>query len=397
MLKVHGFNTWLAYLAAFTIFFPYSMPFHLASDIQPLAGFVCLIYLLLCVRFLRVNHFIIFFLFFSIFWLFNFNSNFSLNSPDFLILRKSLNFIYAFIFLFFGFNFNYSLIRLLNSVLFLFVFLVLLQLFLPYFFNVFSSFFVDVKIVEIGVRGVSGFSPEPTDFGFTIFFVYLFYLYVERFSNLDFLFQKFLLFILGFLTFSGSAAISLSLVLFFEMLFGRNKLFFSLFLLFLFLFFVFGFGTRGTELLYYLFSDFSYLYLHTSFSFRFFDFLLGFLSIFHPDSQILGFGVGSKPFHGVQIGNYFDVFSLFYDSTYLDLLYDTASNSQFLSSFGSILFEAGYLGLLFLIILFFRIIFPVSIFSILFSIGFFLFLFQSFPIAFPLPWFLLGLFIKSRV
>ena len=276
----------------------------------------------------------------------------------------------------------------------------------PEFYLSLSSFFVELRDVEIGIRGTPSLAPEATDMSFTMVYLGVFTALMKHHKHIskrlaNFCFSLCALNVLASLAISGFVALFGLLALWIV----KNHLvkFGMIFLILVTIVFLNALsltfdsdtGLRVMDLLFYMMTDPS-LILETSFAHRFVHLYVGVIAIIETG----GFGFGAGSF----TENASDLFvahnlsaQLSLNSYYSVAVWETLKESP-VSMIGMLMFEYGVFGI---VVVLFLITIPLR--STLqhksyLSFMIFLTLFQSFPLSYPAMWVVIGysIFEKTR-
>lgn len=268
--------------------------------------------------------------------------------------------------------------------------------------------FIPGAVGSFGERGVTSLSPEATDFGFTmVYFLVLLTLSsnVQKANNRQGAksWVYWLIFINILLSGSGSGIIA-SLLFFivlkitYDKKYHRNTLNFKNFTIFVTFMiatiFLIGlasyqsFGIRGINLIFVALSDPTAL-ADTTLSYRIAHNLVGIFGFL--DSNLLGFGAGSFVEKGVEIYDKYNIDQMVgVTGWYASNIPYTLKESP-LAMIPMLIFEYGLFGLAFLSYFFLILLQSKVAGKIVITMMFLLTLGQSFPLAYPLLWLLLGL------
>lgn len=267
-------------------------------------------------------------------------------------------------------------------------------------------FFVPNALGSLGERGVTSLAPEATDFGFTMVYFWVMCrltLYSMKSLGLKRNTRWLQASIIACIIFSRSAAgiISLVVVVITEVLIfdkkrmvnrmSKNGFFLgaaSTIGVFIFAFNVPETGIRGLDLMSKAISN-PYDLVNTTVSYRLSHNLVGFFGFW--DSDMLGKGAGTFTILGTEVYHDYNIQGILgLDGWYKENVPKTISESP-LATFPVIIFEYGLLGCAFLLVLFFGVI--RSNVYVKYGVLFLLTMtwIQSFPIAYPLFWVLLGI------
>lgn len=390
----------LVNISFFFVLLPYVSPFPLPSDIQPFAGLFSAIIVLILFYYdkIRFDTFDLSLLFFAVFYLINFNYY---SSPDNLgiVFRKHINILYAVpIYLTSKNCYNLYDKKVLFLVIKILSISALLQIFFGEFFYDHFGIYFNQRVAELGVRGVTGLMPEPTDFGFTLCYILLILVLFYSTDKIDLSelrLYAFVVIVLLLLTFAGAAYITAFFFLLMY-LYGiyKKKKYFTLVLVLIvvyFLWYVFyEFGIRGYALLIMFISDPMQLIATTSFSYRFVHNIVA-VYVF-VDSYGAWHGVGAFKDVAFDVYDKYRVFDYLTISDYYRYAVEKSLyNEHIKSSFAQILVESGVVGVAFFVYLYKKIyryggeyrkfIFLLISFTLL----------QSFPLAYPYLWLLVGI------
>ena len=164
---------------------------------------------------------------------------------------------------------------------------------------------------------------------------------------------------------------------------------------------IFNLDLRPVYILKTLISDPLFIIGNTNFSVRFVSFSIGILYFIYDFTNIFGTGVGSCSTIGPQIFEYFNLTeNLNLNSRYASNSLNSLRSGQLSSSFSTLIVEHGVIGVIFLSIIFYKIIsnkYLVSKNKVVLVLMFSLYLFQSFPLSYTYPWFILGLVSNRNI
>jgi len=267
------------------------------------------------------------------------------------------------------------------------------------------------KGAEFGGRGLSILAPEPTDMGFTLFymFVLISVLAVKSTDGRPYAVMKIGCFSFALLTLSGSSLFAFFFVLLAWLNFSVKKFTYSIFVtLLVFVLLNWGMSAIPEEMprpfvmLHSFIGNPLALIGSTSLGYRATHFWIGFSSIVTSDYLIIGSGIGSlRELGGELLAKSgildFVPFTQYYD----EAMQRSVRGAQLVSSAGQLMLEMGVIGLLAII---FLIHWHHSLgaresryIARLVTISFLLFIFQSFPLSYPLPWFVLGILCNRNL
>lgn len=397
-------------MALAAIVLPYVMLFPFSSDVQPLAGVLCFFWLVFVNKDrLYFSSFDQWFVFFALLYTININ-RFGV-SFDGEVVRKHLNMLYILPIFFFG-----KMIKVVNYKVILFVligisFFGVFQLVAPSAYGLVAKHLIAIKADSFGGRGISSLAPEPTDLGFSMFFLYVLVLLLESKKmiriNKSNLLKRFS-FVVALLSVSGSAyfAYFFSYLMRFKLTYFRVfvavLIFFVMYSFFSWAYYNPGLVVRPVYMLGAMFNNPEYLIGSTSLSFRFVHFMVGFLSIFYSDYFFIGSGIGSVSDVAYDVLTKSDLLSFLpLTDAYKSRVYNSLGGNQMLSSAGQLMLEMGVAGVFFLGYIFYAVyrytrVLPSYVAGLV-ILSFALYFFQSFPISYPFPWFVLGLLMNKNL
>lgn len=363
------------------------------SDVQPWYAVIGWA-LLLSHRNLKFTYFETIFLIFSFIYIFALD----FYGVDNLIsvIRKQISILFLFPVLvltrLYG---NYLNGQLIFYVSLVYLFFVVSQIFFPSLYDALGIFF-NQKVTEIGARGISGMMAEPTDFGFfSMCMIVLAMLKKKSFTSTSkYYFTLGLFIFFGLITFSGSAYVTLFLILlllFFQSRISTSKKIFILIASALGLIILFSslIEIRGFSILTSLLTDPLFVINNTSFSYRFYSNLVAIFYFF--DSYGVGCGVGCMDSVALPVIEKYSLFNNLDNLYYKQQLLEFFSQEQPNSIFSELVFHTGILGVIFLTCIFIKLIKNNTFGKKFIILVFFLYLMQSFPLLFPIPWLLLAL------
>lgn len=401
----------LSSIAVFFILMPYLSPIPLGSDVQPIAGMLSALWLLLNHRLVRISSFDILFLFFV--FLYSVNVDRTGGDLSYEVFRKHINLLYIYPIYLFAKNVRDFKVDVL-VVVFLVIFAVaILQVLFPSVHALVMDQFLRYKEVEfgIGARGLTILAPEPTDMGFTAFYYFVLISILAQRSDCPIMFNKFKVgsFIVALLTLSGSSVFAFFFSLFASIKLSLKKVIYvTLMIVVLSIFLdvivalVPSVVPRPFFLLHGLLFDPLTLIGSSSLGYRFAHFWIGFSSLFIGDYPVIGSGIGSLRALGPSLlQNSMIMEYIPFTAYYQSGITRSVSGSQLVSSAGQLMLEMGLFGLTFIVVMAHRVFKLGSKLSPyigkLALIAFILFLFQSFPLSYPLPWFVLGVLSNPGV
>lgn len=413
MLAKFKLRELVTFLTLLSVLNPYVMPFfQFGSDVQPLAGFLAALTLILIIPSIRISKFEAILILFAIFYLINFPRFVDVSLSD-VDPKKYVRIFYILPIYFFGKYCRFSSLKFVKASIVVVVVFALMQILFPALFFAASSYLMRPFDDEFGVRGVSALSPEPTDLGFTMYFLFV-TLMILRHSPIAEISKpqaitalQVMSVLIGIFTLSGSALFSffLLLVLYGISRRGLTSLLFGLCILLLLRFILF-FETenlvRPIQMLILFVADPVSLVGSTSLSYRVAHFLTGVGALFYSPLGLLGSGVGSSVALGPEILNWLNLSThLQLTEHYNEMMPLSYSEGYLVSSAGALMLEGGLLGFLFLVAVLHRSyeagrLVNEELGSVI-LLSFLLYFFQSFPISWPLPWFILGLLRNKNI
>ena len=278
----------------------------------------------------------------------------------------------------------------------------------PAFYLSLSGFFVELRDVEIGIRGTASLAPEATDMSFTMVYLGVFTALMKHHKLISkrlasFCFLLCVLNVFASLAISGFVALFGLLTLWIvrndSLKFGRFFLILVVIVFFSILSLNFDSdsdsdsGLRVMDVLFNVVTDPS-LILETSFAHRFVHLYVGVIAIMETSG--LGFGAGSFTEYASDLFVAHNVSAqLSLNSYYSFAVWETLKESP-VSMIGMLMFEYGVFGI---VVVLFLITIPlrstVQHKSYL-SFMIFLTLFQSFPLSYPLMWVIIGYVISEK-
>jgi hypothetical protein len=392
--------------ASFTIFFvllPYLSPFPLGSDVQPIAGLMCFLWLMVNKRSVKLQPFDLALLAFCLLYTVNFDR--TGGEITALSFRKHVNLLYIFPIYLFAKNLQTFKVSTIDIALFLILVIGIVQIISPGLYEITAGQVIRLKRAEFEGRGISSLAPEPTDMGFTMFytFVLLKILAAKCKSERSFAVEKCMTVAVALLTFSGSSVFSFFFAKLGSIRTSLRTVFYSI-VATLVLVFALGVAVEqfATEIprpflmLNALFSSPLVLVGSTSLGYRVAHFWLGFSSVFTSDFYFIGSGIGSLQQLGTELLEKSGIMNFIpFTEQYAAAVRDSVNGVQLSSSAGQLMFEMGFLGLAGVLALLYKSYSLGCLYSNeigrLSLIAFALFLFQSFPLSYPLPWFVLGI------
>jgi hypothetical protein len=390
-------------VAIFFVLLPYLSPFPLGSDVQPIAGLLCLIWLIANRRSVKLDSFDLALLAFCLLYTINFDR--TGGEITSLSLRKHVNLLYIFPIYLFAKNLRIFRISTIDFALILILTIGIVQIISPGLYEVTAGQVIRLKRAEFDGRGISSLAPEPTDMGFTMFytFVLLKVLAAKCQSERRFAPEKLMTVAVAFLTFSGSSVFSFFFAAVGSIRTSLKAVFYTL-LMTMVIVVVLGIAVdefsseipRPLLMLNALFSSPLVLVGSTSLGYRVAHFWLGFSSVFTSDYYLIGSGIGSLQQLGAESLEKSGVMSFIpFTEQYAVAIRESVNGVQLSSSAGQLMFEMGFLGLAGVLALLYKSYSLGCLYSNeigrLSIIAFALFLFQSFPLSYPLPWFVLGI------
>jgi hypothetical protein len=317
-------------------------------------------------------------------------------------VKKNLGLIFSIsvliFYYYYGFRYEYS--KVLYISLYIYLFFALLQYVSSSLFVSLSSIFLEVTDIYIDERGAASLMPEATDFGFTLnFFILISYIFykVGVLSLLRLKYITILCLIMIFLSKSASGVMTFILIacsIYTVSAKVKKEFVIATCLISFFLFSAMYFyfdaliEIRGFAILVDLIREPSSIML-TSFAHRFIHNVVGIIGFF--DSNFLGFGAGTWSSKSVDVFELYRLDVIFdLNSYYSHAVVDSLSEAP-LSNIGFMLFEYGVFGFIFCYLVFFNItkvnkeIYIPSLVLMLLT------WLQSFPIAYPPFWMVVGL------
>ena len=377
-------------LMLFFTFVPTVSPLPISTDVQPIFSILGWLVIILK-KGIKINFFELLFLGVAFLYLGLFSFQ---DVSAFDLMRKHVSLIMVFPVLLIlrqcsikdlNFSLGLSINFLLACSIFQFVF--------PSLHSTIIGPFYNRKEIEIGVRGWSGVMPEPTDLGFTSVCLIVICFLLYRTNGLTktayyIYVAKLLIILIG--TISGSGVIALTVVIltgFFSRINSING-FIMIFVLCAALYFLPSVQTeiRSINLLVGLYTNFWTIAETTSFFYRILDNLIAWHWLIDSFGKPAGVGgmVTVMPYI-IQEYNYSTIFP--FRADYLGYLVSTPNIS--IKNVGAqLIIEAGILGLIFLIA---ASIYqwiskrPIDVVAVVF-VCFLLYIFQSFPMIYPLSW-----------
>jgi hypothetical protein len=304
-----------------------------------------------------------------------------------------------------------AMLRILKGISVAWFFFAILGVILPDVYLKIVTSFVPGALGAFGDRGVTSLAPEATDFGFTMVYFWLITLLSSAACKRKgypkapkWLYAIILLNVL--MSRSGAGVFGFVIIIAIYFFFKKSNkkvviqsvsrvllVLVGLVLLLAMADLKPNTGFRGFDLLVVAVSNPAEL-IQTTFSYRVAHNLVGLLGFW--DSSLLGFGAGSYTIEAVNIYNEYRVDQMLgVEGWYLSNIPNTLKESP-LAIFPVILFEYGLLGAFFVVYIFRSVLHSevdskYAIFALLFLTWS-----QSFPVAYPLFWFLLGLIKNSQ-
>ena len=401
----------LSSIALFFILLPYLSPMPLGSDIQPLAGFFSMVWLAANSNRVKLDHFDLWLLIFALLYTLNFDRTGGELSSQ--VLRKHINMLYVYPIYLFAKNIRYIKMDVFQIVLFLTLTVAVLQSVSPGLHGATIGQILRFKDVEFGAsgRGLSILAPEPTDMGFTAFyyFVLVSILSLKSAGYKKYTLLKVVSVFLALLTLSGSSIFAFFFALFASLNFTWRKALYSIMTICVVVIALQLAMTNIPEsvprpfvMLHTFLIDPLALVGSTSLGYRASHFWLGLSSLVVGDFPIIGSGIGSLREQGSELLGrsgilQFVPFTAYYHAGMIS----SVTGVQLSSSAGQLTLEMGLIGLLALIIIFVRLyhlgVKVDAYIGKLVVIAFALFVFQSFPLSYPPPWFVLGILANRNL
>lgn len=309
-LYINKKSNFLVYVFLFFCFIPYISPLPLSTDIQPTFIFFGIL-ILISFSIRKYTSFEIIVFIFSIFYLVNISLD---STPDFFTyLRKNTSLLFIFPILVIVRKYYYMINdKFIKIILTLYISSILIEIFSPTIYSYYNLFSTQ-KIIDYGIRGISGVMPEPTDFAFTCFML-ISIIFISKELHLISKRLYFISFLLLFLMILLSLSVAgvLSIILFIILINLRHIfslkffLFFSIFSIFVFISINY-FENRVISILFNLVSNPMLVIENTSLFYRVLYNLIAIYNLY--DSYGFGsFGVGAINHVGPYIIEKYDFF-----------------------------------------------------------------------------------------
>lgn len=326
---------------------------------------------------------------------------------DIEYFKKNIGLVFSISILIFYYYYGYrsEFSRVILPVLYLYLFFAVLQYLSTPIYTGLSGLFLDVSDIHIGERGAASLMPEATDFGFTLnYFILITYLFYKQGVASGGLLKHVIILcvLMIFLSKSASGVITLVLLLFaIYCVNARIKLGHILASsaaigLVMILMFVFSnelMNIRGFVIIVDLLNDYETIML-TSFAHRFIHNAVGFLAFI--DSNLLGFGAGTWSFMAEEVFQIHRLDIVFSLNPYYSIAVADSLNQAPLSNIGFMLLEYGVFGLIFVYLIFYKLTkIETKLYIPALCIMLLTWL-QSFPLAFPPFWMVIGLLMHAK-
>lgn len=354
---------------------------------------------------LRCDSFYCITLFFSLLFLAYIPINDSIGIGQYL--RKSLSILLCFAILIAARGLTASkIISLLKVSAIIWLFFGLLGIIFPFDYLNIVRKIVPGALGAYGSRGVTGLAPEATDYGFTMVYFWVLALIASNAEQARNrrgapIWLFFIIMLNIFIAESGSGLFSLVLLqaIYWATFDSRhqknristNTIFLTLFILTFFILLIVSLpntGIRGLDLMAQALQN-PLMLIDTTLSYRLAHNLVGFFGFI--DSNLLGWGAGSFTEKGIEVYSKFDISGLLgVQGWYRENIPLTLTTSP-LAIFPVLIFEYGIFGLTFILYIFSSVFRSTIMAKYMVATLLFLTWAQSFPLAYPLFWLLLGL------
>ena len=326
---------------------------------------------------------------------------------DIEYFKKNIGLVFSISILIFYYYYGYrsEFGRVILPVLYLYLFFAVLQYLSTPVYTGLSGLFLDVSDIHIGERGAASLMPEATDFGFTLnYFILITYLFYKQGVVSGRLLKHVIILCVLMIFLSKSASGVITLVLLLSAIYcvnARIKLghilaSFAAIALVLILIFVFSnelMNIRGVVIIVDLLNDYETIML-TSFAHRFIHNAVGFLAF--VDSNLLGFGAGTWSFMAEEVFQIHRLDIVFSLNPYYSIAVADSLNQAPLSNIGFMLLEYGVFGLIFVYLIFYKLTkIEAKLYMPALCIMLLTWL-QSFPLAFPPFWMVIGLLMHAK-
>ena len=322
-------------------------------------------------------------------------------------LRKSMSILLCFSILFAARGLTAGkIIALLKMSAIIWLVFGLLGLFFPSDYLQIVQKIVPGALGAYGSRGVTSLAPEATDFGFTMVYFWVLALIASnaeqaRNRNGAPTWLFFVIMLNIFISGSASGIFSLALLQIvywstFDSAQQKNKLSTNTILLAIFVLTLFGLfvsllpntGIRGLDLMAQSLHN-PWMLVDTTLSYRLAHNLVGVYGLF--DSNFLGWGAGSFTEKGIEVYSRYDISGMLgVQGWYRENIPQTLKTSP-LAIFPVLIFEYGIFGLAFILYIYFSVFRSEVMAKYMVATLLFLTWAQSFPLAYPLFWLVLGL------